>query len=181
MVFLLVSIFSCQSEKSKTATKEDKIEKLKAEGYVEDTQYKDISEEQIAEWRIYAKEAITFRKEKDSNKAWQILDVDMWEYEFEYKNQKISDVGEKAGYWIDFNEDLTYSYGFYENELGAGLYHYNFDNKDLLLLDNDPNKKPLEYKAKIVNAVMVLQGNPTYRDNAYQAKLKRITEIPKKN
>lgn len=182
ITFSIFIITSCKNESVDTAKndKETLIKELEAEGYSDATV--DIASDikQIKQWREYAKKAIEFRRKEDNNKAWQILDVDLWEYEFKFEKQKVSEPGALAGRWIDFDQNLTYTYGYFDKQEGSGQYHYNLDTQDLLLLDDDESIKPFEYKAKIVNTIMILQGNATYKDNSVQAKLKRVNKIPAK-
>jgi hypothetical protein len=70
-----------------------------------------------------------------------------------------------------------YTYGFKENQLGSGKYHYSPHTELLLLVDDNPKIKPRQYKAKITGQMMVLAGNPEYRDNGFQSKLVRVNSI----
>jgi hypothetical protein len=182
ITFSIFIISSCKNDTAETVKKDKETitQELIEEGYTDATVDIAKDTEQIKQWRDYAKKAIEFRRKEDNNKAWQILDVDLWEYEFKFEKQKVSEPGAMAGKWIDFDQDLTYTYGYFDKQEGSGQYHYNLDTQDLLLLDDDESIKPYEYKAKIVNTIMILQGNVTYKDNSVQAKLKRINARPAK-
>jgi hypothetical protein len=184
LIIILTSFLftSCKQEATSEVKNDSEIieEEVSEDGYTIERDTRESDPVEIKAWREYAKKAIDFRRKEDNNKAWQILDVDMWEYEFVFQKQKVSEPGAMTGKWIDFDQDLTYTYGSFDVQEGSGNYHYNLDTQELLLLDDNETKKPFEYKAKIVNAIMILQGNATYKDNAYQAKLKRINQKPSK-
>lgn len=112
---------------------------------------------------------------KSNPKTYAIIDHDLWEYKFVFDG-KMSAPGEYNGVWIDFYEDHTYQYGKRNQVNGSGRYNYHIDRGELLLVDNDTSKKPLEYKAKIANGAMILEGTNTYRDRHVQMKLENVTD-----
>jgi hypothetical protein len=114
-------------------------------------------------------------KKRMSTKAQPMtaLDVSRWGYDGEFSDGKFKPIEEIGGRWIDFSEKWTYTYGKNSNKLGGGKYHYDNDTNLLLLLDNDKEAKPIEYKVKIVNDALILMGQATYGDGGYQAKFTR--------
>jgi hypothetical protein len=114
-------------------------------------------------------------KKRMSEKAQPMtaLDVSRWGYDGEFVDGKFKPIEEIGGRWIDFSEKWTYTYGKNSNKIGGGKYHYNSDTQLLLLLDNNKEAKPVEYKVKIVNDALVLMGQATYGDGGYQAKFTR--------
>jgi len=120
------------------------------------------------------------RYKETNRKAVIILDKDIWEYEFVFNGKKMSKPGQMAGSWVDFNEDLTYTYGYYEEVQGSGKYTFSIDTRLLLMVDDSDEIKPQEYIAKVYDQTMVLEGNAIYNDNNYNAKLARITTVPAK-
>jgi len=121
---------------------------------------------------------ITHRYKETGKKAHIILDKDLWEFEFIFSGRKMSAPNQFAGYWIDFAEDMTYTYGHYQEVKGNGRYTFNLDTGLLLLIDNSDNIKPMEFEAKLFDQTLVMDGNDIYKDNNYNAKLKRITQRP---
>lgn len=123
---------------------------------------------------------INHRYKQTAKKSYIILDKDLWEYEFIFSGKKMSAINQFAGCWIDFSEDMTYTYGQYEKQIGGGIYTYSPESGLLLLIDNSDKIKPQEFEAKLFDQTLVMDGNDIYKDNNYNAKLKRITERPKK-
>lgn len=125
-----------------------------------------------------AKVIITHRWKETDRKSFIMLDKDLWEYEFIFTGKNMSKPNEYAGYWIDFSEDLTYAYGKYENQLGKGTYTYSLNTGFLLLIDDNSAIKPQEFEAKLFDQTLIMDGNSIYKDNNYNAKLRRIVSIP---
>ncbi len=111
--------------------------------------------------------------------TYQIVDHDLWEYKFVFDGE-ISPPGKYKGVWIDFKEDHTYDYGNRDKVEGSGRYNYHLDRGELVLVDNDKNKKPQEFTVKIANDVMILQGTATYNDRHLQMKLENVLDDIKK-
>ena len=150
------------------------------EGYKEAIDPEQVNPAEIINMRKFAEEALKFRRSEEGAQPWAILDVGVWEYQFKFENSKVTAEGETKGQWIDFDKDYTYKYGYYDKVEGSGKYYFNIETKQLLILDDDPMKKPYEYIAKLHNGHMVLMGTKTYKDNAYQAKLINVPHIPAK-
>lgn len=138
------------------------------------------SEEQIQAWRLNADAVIKFRSEEDNNKSWAILTTGVWEEEFVFEAEMDKPEKIEPGNWIQYNDDLSYTYGHYDEVKGSGRYHYNPDTKLLIMLDDDPKKAPTEYEAQIANSMMVWSGQLTYKNNGTQKKLIKIKERPSK-
>lgn len=139
-----------------------------------------ITPEEVKSMKEDAEVIINHRYKETDRKSFIILDKDLWEFEFIFSGKKMSAINQFEGYWIDFSEDLTYTYGRFEEVLGNGKYTYSLSTGLLLLIDNSQHIKPLEFEAKLFDKTLVMDGNHIYKDNNYNAKLKRITEIPKK-
>ncbi len=139
-----------------------------------------IRPEEVKAMKEDADVIINHRYKETGKKSYIILDKDLWEFEFIFSGKKMSAPNQLAGYWIDFSEDMTYTYGHYQEKKGSGQYTYNLDTGLLLLIDNSENIKPQEYEAKLFDQTLVMDGNDIYKDNNYNAKLKRITERPTK-
>lgn len=135
---------------------------------------------EIAPMREDAEIIINHRYKETEKKSYIILDKDLWEFEFIFSGRKMTAMNQMAGYWIDFSEDMTYSYGYYQEVKGNGRYTFNLDTGLLLMIDNSENIKPMETEAKLFDQTLVMDGNDIYKDNNFNAKLKRITERPSK-
>jgi len=139
-----------------------------------------IKPKEVAPMRRAAEAILVHRNKETDNKAHIILDKDLWEFEFIFSGKKMSAVNQLAGYWIDFSEDLTYTYGYYQDVKGNGRYTYSPESGLLLMMDNSDNIKPMEFEAKLFDQTLVMDGNDIYKDNNYNAKLKRIAQRPTK-
>ena len=135
---------------------------------------------QVPDMKREAKVIIDHRYKQTEKKAYIILDKDLWEYEFVFTGKTMTKPGQLAGMWIDFNEDQTYSYGYYDQDYGDGIYTYDLDSGLLLLIDNSDEIKPQEFEAKLFDRSLIMDGNEIYRDNNYNAKLRRVDDKPVK-
>lgn len=114
-----------------------------------------------------------------SNKTSHIsLDQDLYEYERVHDGNEMSEPGDYDGYWLDFEEDLTYSYGYKNEVQGKGTYDYNVEKSDILMVDDDPKIKPRNYEVKMGGEVLIVVGRPKYKDNNFQCKLKKVQNRP---
>ncbi len=139
-----------------------------------------VHEDRIPGLKSDAMVIINHRYKQTEKKAYIILDKDIWEYEFVFTGKTMTKPGQLAGMWIDFNEDQTYSYGYYDENQGTGIYTYDLDSGLLLLIDDSDKVKPQEFEAKLFDRSLILDGNEIYKDNNYNAKLRRVVEKPVK-
>lgn len=138
------------------------------------------TEEQIQAWRLNADAVIKFRSEKDNNKSWAILTSGVWEEEFVFEAGMDKPEKKEPGNWIQYNDDLSYTYGHYNEVKGSGRYHYSPETKLLIMIDDDPKVAPTEYEVQIANGMMVWSGQLTYKNNSTQKKLIKINKRPTK-
>ncbi|MCB9310051.1 MAG: hypothetical protein H6567_08340 [Lewinellaceae bacterium] len=137
-----------------------------------------ISAADIATMRTNAEGMLEFRDKELNHKSVTIIDKDIWKV-VAFIIGRDGKFGDKLhGAWIDFKEDLTYTYGHYDKTEGQGLYIYDLDKELILLIDDNQTMKPQEFKVKVTNDNLVLVGTETYRDNAMQAKLDRTASFP---
>lgn len=191
-LILLISIgaFASSCKQDKTATKADiSTEATKPEATVitKDNSLltivknmSKINENQVPDMKRQAKVIIDHRYKQTEKKAYIILDKDLWEYEFIFTGKTMTKPGQLAGMWIDFNEDQTYSYGYYDQNYGDGIYTFDLDSGLLLLIDNSDEIKPQEFEAKLFDKSIIMDGNEIYKDNNYNAKLRRVETKPMK-
>ncbi|MEM9549013.1 MAG: hypothetical protein AAGA77_23705 [Bacteroidota bacterium] len=188
----LVCVVSCKNKAKESASKESD-KQIKANDSVLEqmnttvdsdsllamiTNMTKVKQPEVTSMRRAAEAIIAHRNKESGNKAHIIMDKDLWEFEFIFSGRNMSSPGQLAGYWIDFSEDLTYTYGYKQTVKGNGRYTYSIDTGLLLLIDNSEHIKPMEFEAKVFDQMLVMDGNDIYRDNNYNAKLKRITQRP---
>ncbi len=191
-LILLISITvfasSCKQDKS-TSNASTSTERIKPETTVitKDNSLLDIVKNmgkvkasQVPDMKREAKVIIDHRYKQTEKKAYIILDKDLWEYEFIFTGKTMTKPGQLAGMWIDFNEDQTYSYGYYDQDYGAGIYTFDLDSGLLLLIDNSDEIKPQEFEAKLFDKSLIMDGNEIYKDNNYNGKLRRVETKPVK-
>lgn len=136
------------------------------------------SPETIKNLKTAAVAILDHRQKENNKKAFILLDKDMFEFEFVFTGKTMTKPGQLSGSWIDFNEDLTYTYGYYQEDQGAGRYTYDLDSGLLLIVDDNDAVKPQEFEAKLFDRSLIMDGNEVYKDNNFNAKLRRITEKP---
>lgn len=186
LVTLMVAITSCKQETAAPA-KVDSSEMKKPETTVitEDNSLLSIIKnmgkvktKDVSDMKREANVIINHRYKQTEKKAYIILDKDLWEYEFVFTGKSMTKPGQLAGMWIDFNENQTYTYGYYEEEQGSGIYTFDLNSGLLLLIDNSDMIKPQEFETKLFDQSLIMDGNEIYRDNNYNAKLRRIESKP---
>lgn len=163
-IFLLLLLFSCGDKSKQTAKSEASIA---------------LAEEQseFKNERTRALSVLKFRKESSQNVSSSINGYH--EYQAIYDGG-MSEKGALAGEWLKFNDDFTYAYGKYNEEYGTGKYHHSFDSSLLLMIDDDANKIPKEYKTQHGNTSLLLVGQNTYGANAVQQFLNKVEKRPAK-
>ena len=164
LCFLMLTVTSCDQKSKELKEKEDLMER--AAQNESDIEISTINAEAMNE---SASAILDFRYKEHGMESYAIIEMDRWEYEFIARGADIKPAGN--GMWIDFLPDLTYTYGDNDGQMGAGKYHYNFEDHTLLVVDNNKSIKPQEWEAKIAGPTMVLVGKATYRDNHLQVKL----------
>ncbi len=123
-------------------------------------------------------EAILKYRNENNTKKWAIMDVGAWKYDGVFKAGKMLKPEEVEGKWIDFDQNGTYEYGLKSKIEGKGKYHYDNDKTILLLVDDNKSVKPQEYSVKLLNGFMIMEGNDTYQDQSFQAKLSKSDTRP---
>ena len=109
-----------------------------------------------------------------------MIEADTWEYAFVFDGE-MSPPGVHKGIWIDFKKDHTYAYGKYGQVQGTGKYNYHLERGELLMVDDEPNKKPEEWTIKSADDTMIMVGTPTYKDNHIQMKLVKVADSIQQN
>ena len=129
------------------------------------------SPEEITKWRSQALSILNHRL-KQYPKTYAIMEANTWEYQFVH-NGEMSKPGDYKGIWIDYKEDHTYEYGDGKSVVGSGKYNFHLEREEVLMVDDDPSKKPQEWKVKHADDIMIMMGTATYKDNHIQQKLGR--------
>lgn len=124
---------------------------------------------------------LEFRIKEKVQNPWQALTEVIWEYQFIFAGSDKSKPGELEGRWIDFADDFTYTYGYFQDTQGKGRYHYTPADQTILLVDDNSKIKPNEYKIIMATNIMILQGTSIYADNNYQCKVKGRIDLPQKS
>jgi len=188
LITICLSAISCKQETKPTGF-EDSQKKIKPETTLVTMDnsllsiVKNMAKTKVQNVPGLKKEAIAIinhRYKQTERKAYIILDKDLWEYEFVFTGKTMTKPGQLAGMWIDFNEDQSYTYGYYEDTVGSGIYTFDLNSTLLLLIDDSDEIKPQEFETKLFDKSMIMDGNAIYRDNNYNAKLRRIETKPVK-
>ncbi len=125
----------------------------------------------------FARNTMDFRL-KEEPKAAAAMTINIWHYEFLFDGKTMNAPQPHDGHWVLFKDDHTYEYGFYEDKMGSGRYHYSITSGLLLMADDDYTKRPEEYEVKLSGDVLVLVGQANYETNSRQAKLNRGEYLP---
>jgi len=172
----LCNFWACKNEKGSAADEigSEKVDTADIAAFYPLLNQKKLNTMDVYNYRKNAETELESRIKTQGNKSYTIIDKDIWAVRFVVYGSDVSKPEDNEGKWIDFKEDLTYTYGLKQEEKGAGRYHYNFEEGIILMLDNDERIKPSEFGLKPFNDVLILEGKFTYSDNNMQAKLERI-------
>lgn len=179
-IVIILSVQACKYEKANQNPELQTFEHSDVPQHYVMLNQEEISPEELAIMRQRALAVLNHRQSENNNKSYTIVDKDLWKYDGSVKNSDFTKGEALAGKWIDFKEDLTYTYGDYGDQKGSGRYFFDLETKKLLLLDDHPGIKPQEFDVKLTNDMMVIVGEFLYQDNNLQAKLVRIPERPAK-
>ncbi len=172
----LANLWSCKNEKNTTKLEigSQKVDTADIVAFYPLLNQKKLNTMDVYNFRKNAALELENRIKALGNKSYTIIDKDIWAIRFVVHGSDISKPEENEGKWIDFKEDLTYTYGYQKETNGGGRYHYHFEEGIILMLDNDENIKPSEFGIKPFNDVLIFEGKFTYSDNNMQGKLERI-------
>ena len=126
---------------------------------------------EINKWRSQALSILNHRL-KQFPTTYAIMEANTWEYQFVH-NGEMSKPGDYKGIWIDYKADHSYEYGEGKTIKGSGKYNYHLEREEVLMVDDDPSKKPQEWKVKHADDIMIMMGTASYKDNHIQQKLGR--------
>ena len=99
--------------------------------------------------------------------------------EFVFNGKDMSKSGEYQGYWIKFEEDFSYKYGYYEALAGTGIYHYRMDDEAMLLLNDDETLEPKSWVLRTNGRAFALVGRHDFGvNNGMQIKLETQSTQP---
>lgn len=112
---------------------------------------------------------------KSNPKTAAMIETQTWEYAFVFDGE-MSAPKVFAGVWIDFKDDHTYTYGKRSTVHGSGKYNYHLDRGELLMVDDNPKKKPEEWEVLSSDDTIILVGTMTYGDNYIQMKLVKVSD-----
>lgn len=138
-----------------------------------------ITNQLLSEWQKKGLEKIEARKKEDNNKIYESWAHNTWILDAVY----VDDFGPTElteGRWVEFKHDFTYEYGKYDTSLGNGKYHYSPSDELLILVDNDPAVKPLEFINGWDMGFTVIGGTDTYDDKKLMIKLINKPNRPNK-
>lgn len=139
-----------------------------------------VNAQDIRFYRSEAKKEIDALWKSTNKKSYIVIDNQLFEYVAVLGGDEMTPNGYLDGYWIDYSEDLSYTYGHYEKQLGRGIYALDMENMIITMLDDDENKKPQSFELKIANDTAIFIGRSVYNDNNMQGKMVRIEKRPSK-
>lgn len=125
----------------------------------------------VEDIRLQALSIINHRIKQAPN-AYAIITAEVWLPEFVNDTKHFSDEFAYQGQWIDFNDDFTYEYGYYDDVWGKGKYHYTITDDELIMLDNDSTQEPKAWVARNNGDMMVFIGKHNFGvNNGWQMRL----------
>jgi hypothetical protein len=159
--------------------KEAKVRKAVGENYKK-VENVIMSPRLLESWQKRASNLLKSRSEADSSKSYASFTHQLWVIDAVYVDV-FGPPELTKGMWIKFNDNLTYEYGRYDKTSGTGKYHYNPMEELLLLVDNDPEVKPLEFQVGWEMAYIVIGGTDQFEDKDLMIKLIKKDTKPAKS
>ena len=180
-IFIIITwcFVGCKLDSKRDKTGNGGSKEALSQAYILNNQ-KDIFPLEIESMRKVATEALTLRKKESGNKSYTALDKDIWHFGGLISETKTLFGDSLNGTWLDFKENLTYDYGQYDEKVGSGHYFYDLEKATLLMLDDNLAIKPQEFEVKMNGDMLVIVGQPIYKDNNMQSKLDRSSTFPSK-
>jgi len=171
-------ISSCKSDGSSTTSASGEF--VKADKVFPISIQKGGTYKSLEQIRVQAMTLISDRA-KNEPEAFSIITSGYWHPEAVVNGREIHGTGSYEGYWIKFEDDLTYSYGVYGDLLGTGQYHFRLEDETLYMLDSDVEQEPKVWSAKANGRAIALAGLHEYNvNNGIQMKLDRLETKPTK-
>lgn len=118
------------------------------------------------------------RPNPEEKRAWSILTVDLWHYNFALSVNETPNENIYEGYWIDFEDDFSYKKGYYDEVVANGYYYYDNDTKILEIIPEEGDDEPSQWSVKTNGEVIILIGTSKFGNNATQIKLVRERNPP---
>ena len=186
VLLLLISvILSCKNNKN--ATEPKKFEPVKENTVSDDikTDYEDgrfvplNNKPDLREARAFARNSLNKYYDKNSGQTSAlVLDYYVVDYIADGKGAP-RDVLDK-GEWYKFNKNNTYQHGFLDKIADKGEYF--FDGEKIMILPDEKDKYPSEWKVLQSKDVMILVGTAKFANNSIQKhcvnmKTKPSTEV----
>ena len=173
LLAIILVLISCKN-KTNTDTKQTLTEENK-KNVKEDikTEYEDgyltpvENKHDLQEDRAIARNALNAFFDTKPDQV-SILVVDYYTVDFIADgNGAPKEVLEK-GEWYKFTKDYTYQHGFYDKITDEGKYLFDANVSKVLMLPDDKNKFPSEWKILQSNDVIVMVGTAKFANNPVQ-------------
>jgi len=101
-----------------------------------------------------------------------MLTQTFWTWAGFFNGQEMVHPDRLIGQWIKFEDNFTYSYGYYDDVNGTGIYHYRLDDDALLMLDDNEDIQPKEWALRSNGTAIVLEGRHGFKiNNGMQMKM----------
>ena len=95
-----------------------------------------------------------------------------WTWAGFYNGKEMVHPDRLTGQWLKFEDDFTYSYGYFNEVNGTGRYHYRIDDDALIILDDNEELQPKEWQLRSNGTAIVLEGRHGFKiNNGMQMKL----------
>lgn len=127
--------------------------------------------ESLASARREAQSLIQHRKTTHPNPMAMVTQT-YWTWAGFFDGKEMMHPDRLLGQWLKFEDNFSYSYGYYDDVNGTGIYHYRIDDDSLLMLDDDETKQPKEWQLRSNGTAIVLEGRHGFSiNNGMQMKL----------
>ncbi len=117
---------------------------------------------------------------KINTKPWASMTTDVWHVDYVLLPDTVLRYNLWEGYWLNLEDDYTYTFGQYSDTLEFGYYRYDLDDGILRMYPLLGDRGITEWKVLTNGEMTVLVNTGKYGLQGYQIKLYRKRGLPQR-
>ncbi len=117
---------------------------------------------------------------KINKKPWASMTTDVWHVDYVLLPDTVVRYNVWEGYWLDLEDDYTYTFGQYRDTLEFGYYRYDLDDGILRLYPLLGDRGITEWEVLTNGEMTILVSTGRYGFQGYQIKHYRKRGLPQR-